>query len=179
MNVQQAGTLVDLNRHATTPEGLSCASVFQAISGTETAVLVRCKTHSDHNFGGRNRCLKTQKVRRSSMISLHSKPFLSCFLWLPADRDECTMGHYCMQRCVNVQGSYYCECKAGYKLANNNHSCVGKLLKSLACSLTLSGHNSIPVVFLFFWTETENSSSKSQFPLSSLLSTIMPSLLFQ
>ncbi|RXN36595.1 EGF-containing fibulin-like extracellular matrix 1 isoform X1 [Labeo rohita] len=40
------------------------------------------------------------------------------------DRNECMQSHYCMHRCVNTAGSYYCECKDGYRLASNNHSCV-------------------------------------------------------
>ncbi len=43
-----------------------------------------------------------------------------------ADRNECMLSHYCMHRCVNTAGSYHCECKDGYQLARNNHSCVGE-----------------------------------------------------
>lgn len=49
-----------------------------------------------------------------------------CVCVFPADRDECALTHYCMHRCVNTQGSYYCKCNTGHKLASNNHSCVGK-----------------------------------------------------
>lgn len=44
-----------------------------------------------------------------------------------ADRNECLLSHYCMHRCVNTAGSYYCECNDGYQLASNNHSCIGEL----------------------------------------------------
>lgn len=40
------------------------------------------------------------------------------------DKDECSLTHYCMHRCVNAPGSYRCECNVGYKLASNNHSCI-------------------------------------------------------
>lgn len=49
-------------------------------------------------------------------------------VYLSLDRDECLISHYCMHRCVNTVGSYYCECDTGYKLSSNNHSCVGELL---------------------------------------------------
>lgn len=57
------------------------------------------------------------------------------FVWLPrvlADRDECGLTHYCMHVCVNTQGSYHCDCNIGYKLASNNHTCVGKSPNSLS-----------------------------------------------
>ena len=51
----------------------------------------------------------------------------------PTDRDECLISHYCMHRCVNTVGSYYCECDIGYKLSNNNHSCVGECSGLSSC----------------------------------------------
>lgn len=69
-------------------------------------------------------------------------------LFFPADRDECALTHYCMHRCVNTQGSYYCECNAGHKLASNNHSCVGKSPKGtrtyVLTSTTLNCKNIFP-----------------------------------
>uniref|UniRef100_A0A8C7KMX0 EGF containing fibulin extracellular matrix protein 2b n=1 Tax=Oncorhynchus kisutch TaxID=8019 RepID=A0A8C7KMX0_ONCKI len=39
------------------------------------------------------------------------------------DIDECRY-RYCQHRCVNVPGSFSCECEPGFQLAGNNRSCV-------------------------------------------------------
>lgn len=77
--------------------------------------------------------LSSTDLRNYFLCFLHifvTVRYVCVFLYFPADRDECALTHYCMHRCVNTQGSYYCECNAGHKLASNNHSCVGKSLKS-------------------------------------------------
>lgn len=140
MNVRLEDTLVAPNRRATTPEAPTPASVLQATRGAETTVWV---SRHKHSLLLLYHVITTGiKLFKRSLYRLLNNCFLRCILllissWLscmcvcfPADRDECALTHYCMHRCVNTQGSYYCECNAGHKLASNNHSCVGKSLKS-------------------------------------------------
>lgn len=113
MNVWQAVTVVIPNRCATTPEAPIRASVLKATKGMETSVSVSLYYI---------KCFFNWFFINWLKLVLHDSR-------VPSDRDECATTHYCMQRCVNTPGSYYCECNAGYKLASNNHSCVGKPLK--------------------------------------------------
>ena len=60
-------------------------------------------------------------------------------LRLLADRDECKEMRdavkntvedwdeliYCNHFCVNVPGSYYCTCRPGFELHENQHTCKG------------------------------------------------------
>lgn len=51
---------------------------------------------------------------------------LCCHL---ADIDECSSGENLCQRnadCLNIPGSYRCECSSGYKLSPSG-ACVGKM----------------------------------------------------
>ena len=54
-----------------------------------------------------------------------------CFLILlyiifETDIGECLLGiSDCNQTCINTVGSYYCQCKLGYTLSNDSHSCLG------------------------------------------------------
>lgn len=41
------------------------------------------------------------------------------------DIDECRY-RYCQHRCVNVPGSFSCQCEPGFQLAGNNRSCIGE-----------------------------------------------------
>ena len=44
-----------------------------------------------------------------------------------SDLDECQYGNGgCAHICVNQLGSYQCQCKDKYLLANNSHDCYGK-----------------------------------------------------
>ena len=44
-----------------------------------------------------------------------------------ADVDECLDNNgNCSHKCVNTEGSYYCECPAGYILQPNNRICEGE-----------------------------------------------------
>ena len=46
-----------------------------------------------------------------------------------ADIDECEIDNGgCSQQCSNTVGSYNCSCQSGYKLTDDNHTCIGKLL---------------------------------------------------
>ena len=44
----------------------------------------------------------------------------------PSDVNECAEGSSgCEQSCTNTEGSFQCECNAGYMLAGNGLSCIG------------------------------------------------------
>ena len=51
---------------------------------------------------------------------------LTILVLLP-DIDECEENVVCDQVCVNTNGSYYCDCEAGYNLRNDNITCEGKV----------------------------------------------------
>lgn len=57
------------------------------------------------------------------------RPHPACVLLsLPAsisDIDECRY-RYCQHRCVNLPGSFRCQCEPGFQLGPNNRSCVGE-----------------------------------------------------
>ena len=40
------------------------------------------------------------------------------------DINECNGNHGCHHFCVNIIGSYKCDCFLGYTLDNNNISCI-------------------------------------------------------
>lgn len=47
-----------------------------------------------------------------------------------SDIDECTLGHHihgCEDYCNNTRGGYFCSCRKGYQLTNNNRDCTGKI----------------------------------------------------
>ena len=47
-----------------------------------------------------------------------------CFIIV--DIDECKTGNgRCQHKCVNTEGSFYCMCKKGYKLAADERRCKG------------------------------------------------------
>lgn len=56
--------------------------------------------------------------------------FSELFSALPfsfADVDECQIHNGgCQHRCVNTFGSYYCECKPGFRLHTDGRTCIGK-----------------------------------------------------
>ena len=42
------------------------------------------------------------------------------------DIDECALRiSGCKQQCTNTNGSYYCTCRNGFSLQNDNKSCKG------------------------------------------------------
>ena len=45
---------------------------------------------------------------------------------LPTDVDECALQtHMCSHKCINVKGSYRCDCYKGYVLDKNGRTCNG------------------------------------------------------
>ncbi len=43
------------------------------------------------------------------------------------DTNECDSSNAgCEHDCVNTHGSYYCDCRSGYVLANDSHNCTGE-----------------------------------------------------
>ena len=44
------------------------------------------------------------------------------------DIDECANStDNCTHGCVNTEGSYYCNCPAGYEISGDNTTCIGKI----------------------------------------------------
>lgn len=46
-----------------------------------------------------------------------------------SDIDECRY-RYCQHRCVNVPGSFSCQCEPGFQLSGNNRSCIGERISA-------------------------------------------------
>jgi len=53
-----------------------------------------------------------------------------CSVYMLADIDECRTDNKCStgSTCVNTNGSYTCECPAGYSLLADQRTCDGKLV---------------------------------------------------
>ena len=67
--------------------------------------------------------LKAQPIMRESSLGTDGcEAFVSL-----SDIDECRY-RYCQHRCVNVPGSFSCQCEPGFQLAGNNRSCIGERL---------------------------------------------------
>lgn len=54
--------------------------------------------------------------------------FVNILFLLMADIDECQNGPVCQQNadCLNMPGSFRCECKAGYRFTSTGQ-CLGKV----------------------------------------------------
>lgn len=50
------------------------------------------------------------------------------------DLDECKRNNGgCEHSCHNYEGGYWCSCKDGYKLKDDEHGCEGKILNYQNC----------------------------------------------
>ena len=48
-------------------------------------------------------------------------------MFIITDIDECLNNNgNCSHDCINIEGSYYCECPVGYNLQANKHDCEGE-----------------------------------------------------
>ena len=55
------------------------------------------------------------------------------------DIDECANNHdLCAQACINIPGSYTCDCNPGYTLDPNGFSCIGEIIIFFTLSHTLA-----------------------------------------
>lgn len=93
--------------------------------------------------------------------------FLISSSWA-VDIDECLDPDTCSQLCVNLEGSYKCECDEGYQMDPSTKTCkaVGKLETPRAC-----GHSS-------FWRQKSVGSKQSMLQLNAVYPWTSEILLF-
>ena len=50
-------------------------------------------------------------------------------MFTPLDIDECqnSQSHNCEQICINLPGTFLCDCRDGYNLNADAHSCDGEM----------------------------------------------------
>lgn len=97
-------------------------------------------------------------LRKGSSLHFISAPWLKlrfkmktlCSFDNP-DIDECMLPPFCHHRCVNIPGSYYCQCNAGFQLAADNHTCVGKDFSETGPHLLLKGFFAAIILQLDKW----------------------------
>lgn len=66
-----------------------------------------------------------------------------CFLF--ADIDECKVANgRCQHKCVNTEGSYYCQCRKGFKLAPDERRCRGNQNNWRNLGFSTNGMKSAP-----------------------------------
>ncbi len=63
-------------------------------------------------------------------------------MFILVDDNEClTDNGGCDQDCINTEGSYYCNCTAGYILGPNKHECTGIYAAQQYIQLLVYGYN--------------------------------------
>ena len=63
----------------------------------------------------------------SYKVSISSNKFLKKNFFLEIDECQSNESNNCEQVCVNVPGSFLCECRDGYKLNSDGKSCEGRI----------------------------------------------------
>lgn len=67
--------------------------------------------------------------------NIWTKSFEKIFFVL-VDINECTTEeHGCEQMCVNTVGSYFCMCRDGYFLYQDERTCLGKMLSQVTSNI--------------------------------------------
>jgi len=50
------------------------------------------------------------------------------FVYCIADHDECSETGMCANgQCINMDGSFKCQCHSGFILSPSGHACIGKV----------------------------------------------------
>ncbi|XP_036605335.1 epidermal growth factor-like protein 7 isoform X2 [Trichosurus vulpecula] len=85
----------------------------------------------DHRACSTYRTIYKTAYRHTSR-TISPPPYTCCPGWrrsngLPGcgtDVDECSQpGHGCPQKCINIPGSYHCQCQEGYELSSDGRLC--------------------------------------------------------
>ncbi len=103
--------------------GHKCAC---ALTLTKCSLLPRLLGLAPQDLFSRN-CAVKKNARLCEMVRLkiHIHRCLPCSI---ADIDECAYKNAgCQGICENIPGSYHCNCSAGFDLAIDEHSCIGKM----------------------------------------------------
>lgn len=58
------------------------------------------------------------------MNILHVWSMFIYTFYLFSDIDECSSNHGCSSLCTNTEGSFYCTCEDGYRIANDGSTCL-------------------------------------------------------
>ena len=73
-------------------------------------------------------CVCVAVVIQTPDVEEYALQYIKGWLLCAADLDECASGlHGCSHFCYNTNGSYLCDCREGYYVDLDGHSCVGEL----------------------------------------------------
>ena len=87
--------------------------------------------------GGRHKSIQNRHLKHMIRVCImHTMVVNECLHVLSAcpyiDNNECADSNGgCGDICVNTQGSFYCDCREGFSLANDDESCTGNTYKRL------------------------------------------------
>ena len=84
-----------------------------------------------------DRGFDSECVGKSSFISFPKK----CSQ-IRSDKDECSLHEGCQYKCINTDGSYYCDCPEGYEVqANGKCRDIDECSSTADCAEGLTCHN--------------------------------------
>ncbi|XP_070541063.1 oncoprotein-induced transcript 3 protein-like [Ptychodera flava] len=115
--------------HPTVEDGIvsriACADIVHLRCANTYAIEVKnCSTFYVYNLvqprsDGEAYCAGSELRCEEGYISPNGNFTPGC-----TDLDECRTGvHKCAHLCVNTKGSYYCECRDGHQLSDDNKTC--------------------------------------------------------
>ena len=90
-------------------------------------------------YTGANKIFKTMRFIYNYRQFLIAQPiikmnrtdvYITCLIIFNIDLDECQNSlHDCDQKCINMVGTYRCQCHLGYKLQADKKTCEGNILQ--------------------------------------------------